>query len=147
MRCGEAAKLKWVDVDFERRTVSVRAEKGSDPRILPISDKSRRNAKERAKGIRASITCNIECYIIKLLFTAEGHCKKTWKPKVAWYTLPSPPALERDNGKSQDKRPLSCKASSWPPAHGFHNVIHQCRASHLPKCVHGRVSRQSCTGS
>ena len=39
MRCGEAAKLKWVDVDFERRTVSARPEKGSDPRILPISDK------------------------------------------------------------------------------------------------------------
>jgi len=39
MRCGEAARLKWIDIDFERKTIRVTPEKGSDPRILPISDK------------------------------------------------------------------------------------------------------------
>ena len=40
MRCGEAARIKWIDLDFERRTVHVNApEKGSNPRILPLSEK------------------------------------------------------------------------------------------------------------
>jgi len=38
-RIGEALKLKWTDVDFERRVVSITPEKGSRPRILPISEK------------------------------------------------------------------------------------------------------------
>ena len=40
MRVGEALRLKWADIDFERRTVRVTPEKGSMPRILPISEKA-----------------------------------------------------------------------------------------------------------
>ncbi|MEM0007560.1 MAG: tyrosine-type recombinase/integrase [Candidatus Bathyarchaeia archaeon] len=39
MRVGEALALKWEDIDFERRTVRITAEKGSLPRILPLSEK------------------------------------------------------------------------------------------------------------
>jgi len=38
-RIGEALMLKWTDVDFERRVVNITPEKGSKPRILPISEK------------------------------------------------------------------------------------------------------------
>ena len=38
-RSGEAARLKWSDVDFERRVAVITPEKGSRPRILPISRK------------------------------------------------------------------------------------------------------------
>ncbi|MEM3728568.1 MAG: tyrosine-type recombinase/integrase [Candidatus Bathyarchaeia archaeon] len=38
MRVGEALKLKWTDIDFERRTVRITPEKGSFPRILPLSE-------------------------------------------------------------------------------------------------------------
>jgi integrase len=38
-RIGEALRLKWTDLDFERRVVSITPEKGSKPRILPISEK------------------------------------------------------------------------------------------------------------
>jgi integrase len=38
-RCGEAAWVKWSDVDFERKIVRITPEKGSKPRILPISRK------------------------------------------------------------------------------------------------------------
>ena len=38
-RCGEAAMLKWADIDVERRVVRITPEKGSRPRILPISSK------------------------------------------------------------------------------------------------------------
>jgi len=39
-RIGEAYNLQWADIDLERKTVSInQPEKGSLPRILPISDK------------------------------------------------------------------------------------------------------------
>jgi integrase len=38
-RIGEAAKLKWIDFDNERRTLRIRPEKGSNPRIIPILEK------------------------------------------------------------------------------------------------------------
>jgi len=40
MRLGEALNLKWSDIDFEHKTVRITPEKGSLPRILPISDKA-----------------------------------------------------------------------------------------------------------
>ena len=39
MRSGEAWMLKWIDVDFERDTVTVTPEKGSNPRIFKVSGK------------------------------------------------------------------------------------------------------------
>jgi integrase len=38
-RIGEILRLKWTDIDFDRRTVYIRAEKSSNSRILPISVK------------------------------------------------------------------------------------------------------------
>lgn len=40
MRRGEAVRLKWTDIDFKRKTVSVTPEKGSNPRLLPLSEKT-----------------------------------------------------------------------------------------------------------
>jgi integrase len=40
MRCGEACELlKWTDLDLEQRSVRITPEKGSNPRILPLSIK------------------------------------------------------------------------------------------------------------
>ncbi|MEM3459485.1 MAG: tyrosine-type recombinase/integrase [Candidatus Bathyarchaeia archaeon] len=39
MRLGEALRLKWTDVDFQRKIVNITPEKGSKPRILPLSEK------------------------------------------------------------------------------------------------------------
>ncbi|MEM2971480.1 MAG: tyrosine-type recombinase/integrase [Candidatus Bathyarchaeia archaeon] len=39
VRSGEAARLRWSDIDFERRIVSITPEKGSKSRILPISNR------------------------------------------------------------------------------------------------------------
>jgi integrase len=39
-RPGEISKLSWTDIDFERRTVRIKPEKGSLPRILPLSVKA-----------------------------------------------------------------------------------------------------------
>lgn len=40
MRKGEAIRLTWTDLDFKRNVIQInRPEKGSNPRILPISNK------------------------------------------------------------------------------------------------------------
>jgi integrase len=38
-RIGEILKLKWTDIDKERRKININPEKGSNSRILPISSK------------------------------------------------------------------------------------------------------------
>lgn len=38
-RIGEAARLTWNDIDFKAKAVRITPEKGSNPRVLPISDK------------------------------------------------------------------------------------------------------------
>jgi integrase len=39
-RCGEITKLTWTSIDFQQRVVRITAEKGSLPRILPLSTKA-----------------------------------------------------------------------------------------------------------
>jgi integrase len=39
IRIGELVQLKWKDLDTERKTLNITPEKGSNPRILPISTK------------------------------------------------------------------------------------------------------------
>jgi len=39
IRCGEACKLKWTDIDTENPSIRVTPEKGSNPRLLRISAK------------------------------------------------------------------------------------------------------------
>jgi integrase len=39
MRIGELTQLTWLDLDQERKTLKITPEKGSNPRILPVSDK------------------------------------------------------------------------------------------------------------
>jgi len=38
-RIGEVMKAKWTDINQERRTIYIHSEKGSNDRILPISEK------------------------------------------------------------------------------------------------------------
>ena len=40
MRCGEANRLEWIDIDFQRRTITLnKPEKKSKPRIFNVSSK------------------------------------------------------------------------------------------------------------
>ncbi len=56
MRCGEACDLlKWTDIDLEQRSVRITPEKGSNPRILPISIKLADMLKEITKSEHLSI--------------------------------------------------------------------------------------------
>jgi integrase len=37
MRFGECHQLQWTDINFQRKQISIQTEKGSDPRVIPIS--------------------------------------------------------------------------------------------------------------
>jgi integrase len=39
-RCGEIATSKWTDIDFGQRKIRIKAEKGSNSRVLPLSAKA-----------------------------------------------------------------------------------------------------------
>ncbi len=39
-RCGEISQLTWADIDFVQRKVNIKAEKRSNGRILPLTEKS-----------------------------------------------------------------------------------------------------------
>jgi len=39
-RSGEIAQLKWSDLDFKQRTINIKAEKHSNGRVLPLTDKT-----------------------------------------------------------------------------------------------------------
>lgn len=39
MRCGEVCQLKWIDIDLVNNSVRVTPEKGSNARILKMSNK------------------------------------------------------------------------------------------------------------
>jgi integrase len=39
-RCGEIAQLKWASIDWAQKLVRIKAEKGSNSRILPLSPKA-----------------------------------------------------------------------------------------------------------
>jgi integrase/recombinase XerD len=39
-RCGEISGLKWTDIDFQQRTVRIKAEKGSRSRTSPLSPRA-----------------------------------------------------------------------------------------------------------
>ena len=39
-RCGEIAELDWLSIDWEQRKVRIKAEKGSNSRMLPLSAKA-----------------------------------------------------------------------------------------------------------
>jgi len=39
MRCGEAIRIEWTEIDFKQKVVRIRSEKGGYPRILPMSSR------------------------------------------------------------------------------------------------------------
>lgn len=49
IRPGEAWKLKWIDLDTERRTVNIIPEKNSNPRVFKLSSRLMERLNKLAK--------------------------------------------------------------------------------------------------
>ncbi|MGD0978638.1 MAG: site-specific integrase [Candidatus Bathyarchaeia archaeon] len=62
MRIGELTQLKPEDIDIQRKTISITPEKGSNPRILPISDKLIGMITTLHKDQRAKYTTLFQCH-------------------------------------------------------------------------------------
>jgi len=61
MRCGEACDLlKWTDIDLEQRSVRITPEKGSNPRILPLSVKLADMLTEMPKDTPTAFSVNAD---------------------------------------------------------------------------------------
>ncbi len=61
MRCGEACDLlKWTEIDLEQRSVRITPEKGSNPRILPLSVKLVEMLTEMPKDTPTAFSVNAD---------------------------------------------------------------------------------------
>jgi len=67
-RCGEISNLKWTDIDFEHKTIRVKGEKGSYPRMLPISNKTvemLKNLSKTGQHVFSSTNTMRTCYYLQ----------------------------------------------------------------------------------
>jgi integrase len=90
MRCGEASLLEWVDVDFERRLVTITPEKGSNPRILPISMKLVEMLKNLPKTSNKVFPATLGSIKVNLFLTRRRIARKLDNPrllKISFHTL------------------------------------------------------------
>jgi integrase len=82
-RSGEIARLHWTDIDFKTHTINIKAEKRSNGRVLPLSDKTIEmlaNLKRRKDGkMFSSITSLRSNYVI----TRRRISEKLANPNIA----------------------------------------------------------------
>jgi integrase len=99
VRAGEAWALKWTDLDVEAKAVRVTPEKGSEPRMLRISNKllammSALSKREQLHFRRLSNT-----RLCKKLSEAKAQgCQKVWESTPTANQLPHFQTLEGNNG-------------------------------------------------
>lgn len=100
MRCGEAIRLEWTEIDFKQKIVRIRSEKGGYPRILPISSKLidmlQRLPKVSTRifpGIMNSMRCNLQITRKRLarklcdprLLRVTFHSIRHWKGTIEYH--------------------------------------------------------------
>jgi integrase len=94
MRIGELTQLKPIDIDQERKRVNITPEKGSNPRILPISDKLIAMINNRPKDPRATYktifqprTKTLRDYLCKQRKTIAEKLNNPRIKKISFHTL------------------------------------------------------------
>jgi integrase len=80
-RCGEISRLKWASIDFERKVVRISAEKGSNSRILPISQKSIEMLDNLPKN-KERIFANAEHMRSNFFIQRRRNAKKLGNPRL-----------------------------------------------------------------
>ena len=82
--------MEWTDIDFKRRVVKITPEKGSDPRILPISEKlvgMLNNLPKQSNKVFPALLRSIKA---NLFITRKGIVRKLNSPrllKISFHTL------------------------------------------------------------
>jgi integrase len=101
IRIGELVLLKWINLDTERKTLNITPEKGSNPRILPISDKliemfkrlprnHNDNILQPRKGILRTYLCDQRKRLAKKLNnprlqSISFHTLRHWKGTIEYH--------------------------------------------------------------
>ncbi len=81
-RPGEIAQLTWTDIDFTQRTINIKAEKRSNGRVLPLTEKTMNmltNLSRKNKRLFGGTSCLRATYSIQRLRIAE----KIANPNIA----------------------------------------------------------------
>jgi integrase/recombinase XerD len=89
-RCGEVIRLEWTEVDFQRRTVRIQAEKNSKPRILPISNQLIAMIERLPKKSIRIFTGNLNSMRANLQITRARQTRKLSNPrllKISFHSL------------------------------------------------------------
>jgi integrase/recombinase XerD len=87
MRTSELMMLQWIDIDTERKTISVTPAKGSNPRTLPLSNKllgMLSNLPKRNKTI-----CDMSKHTFRTVYEhlRNSQAKKLNNPRIRQITL------------------------------------------------------------
>ncbi len=117
-RIGEILQLQWTDLDSERRTFKFEAEKGSNPRILPVSydliaqlqGLPKRNeyifSTPRGHGTQKD-------YSHQLALTRKYATRKLQNPRLLKITFHTLRHWKGTMEYHKTKRHSSCRASAW----------------------------------
>jgi integrase len=81
-RAGELANLTWNDIDFERRIVKITAEKGSLPRILPLSLKAIEMLNNIRKNADSNRIFNLKSIYVNFHNARKHAAKKLANPRI-----------------------------------------------------------------
>ncbi len=98
MRCGEACRLQWTDIDFENNTIRVIPEKGSNPRMLKISNKLVAMLQALPKTSTKVFGVSVDAMRKSFCKIKNQIGKKAGEPKASANNLPHIRALESNNG-------------------------------------------------
>ena len=88
-RCGEIVRLEWTDVDFQRKTVRIQAEKNSKPRMLPLSNQAVAMIERLPKNSRRIFTANLSSMRNNLQITRARQMHKLNNPRLLKITFHS----------------------------------------------------------
>ena len=86
-RCGEIAELNWLSIDWEQKKVRIKAEKGSNSRILPLSAKaldmvSRLPKNNRNKARKTKIFVGVDDMRTSFFLQKRRIVKRQASPKL-----------------------------------------------------------------
>ena len=82
-RIGEACLLKWYDYDAKRKIISVTPEKGSHPRILPISETLKKMLGKLPKDEERIFPKKLHSYRMTFEHLRKRISERTNKPRIA----------------------------------------------------------------
>ena len=126
-RIGEISFLRWIHIDQERKTIYITPEKGSNARILPISNKLLAMLGNLPKTTDTIFQTNQHGQRRTFEALTEKGSQETQQPTTPRNLVSHIPTLERHNRISQNKRHHTREDCPRTQRHQKHNDLHKHR--------------------